>query len=134
VFAERRQELVACRTFAPIARHDAARLMADAGLLVTESGGLDLADSNCQLGRFGKLDVCKGERRPPAAAPRERMVPLVNDAGRTLRWLVVWGHCGDARTPTVRRLEWVPKRWRGAAVYSDCMSSAALPLDTVPPL
>jgi integrase/recombinase XerD len=39
----------------------------------------------------------KGARR---SGPRERMVPLINDAGRTLRWFVedVWGHFDDDHT------------------------------------
>jgi site-specific recombinase XerD len=100
LFAGWRQELVACRKFAPIARnYAAARLMADVGLRVNETRSLDLADIKWELGRFGKLHVRKG-KGARGSGPRERMVPLINDAGRTLRWFVedVWGHFGDDHT------------------------------------
>src|SRR5207248_933088 len=74
-------ELAACRKFAPTARnYAAARLMAEVGLRVNEICGLDLADIKWELGRFGKLHVRfgKGSR---GSGPRERMVPLVNNAG-----------------------------------------------------
>ena len=34
---------------------------------------------------------------PPGRGPRERMVPLINNAGATLRWFVedVWAQFGD---------------------------------------
>jgi len=52
--------------------------------------------SEVELGRFGKLHIRhgKGARGP---GPRERMVPLINDAGRTLRWFIadVRGLFGD---------------------------------------
>jgi integrase len=77
-----RQELVTCRKFAPTARnYAAARLMADVGLRVHEARGLDLADIKWELGRFGKLHVRKG-KGARGSGPRERMVPLINDAGR----------------------------------------------------
>jgi site-specific recombinase XerD len=87
-------DLATCRKFAPTARnYAAARLMAAVGLRVNEARSLDLADVKWDLGRFGKLHVrCgKGSR---GSGPRQRMVPLVNDAGRTLRWFIedVWGH------------------------------------------
>jgi len=106
-------ELAACRKFAPTARnYAAARLMAEVGLRVNEICGLDLADIKWELGRFGKLHVRygKGSR---GSGPRERMVPLVNNAGRTLRWFIedVWGHFGGDHTrpgaplfPSERRL------------------------------
>jgi site-specific recombinase XerD len=100
LFAGWRQELVTCRKFAPIARnYAAARLMADVGLRVNETRSLDLADIKWELGRFGKLHVRKG-KGARGSGPRERMVPLINDAGRTLRWFVedVWGHFGDDHT------------------------------------
>lgn len=89
--------LATCRKFAPTARnYAAARLIAEVGLRVNEARSLDLADVKWELGRFGKLHVrCgKGLR---GSGPRERMVPLVNQAGRTLRWFVedVWGHFDD---------------------------------------
>src|SRR4029453_14870596 len=36
----------------------------------------------------------------PGSGPRERMVPLINNAGRTLRWFVgdVWAKFGDDHT------------------------------------
>jgi site-specific recombinase XerD len=92
LFAGWRGELASCRKFAPTARNfAAARLMCAVGLRVNEIRGLDLADVKWDLGRFGKLHVRvgKGSR---GSGPRERMVPLINDAGRTLRWFVedVW--------------------------------------------
>jgi site-specific recombinase XerD len=51
------------------------------------------------LGRFGKLHVRKG-KGARGSGPRERMVPLINEAGRTLRWFIedVWGHFDDDHT------------------------------------
>ena len=70
--------------------------MADVGLRVNEARCLDLADVKWELGRFGKLHIRhgKGARGP---GPRERMVPLINEAGRTLRWFIagVRGLFGD---------------------------------------
>jgi integrase/recombinase XerD len=97
LFAGWRQELVTCRKFAPSARnYAAARLMADVGLRVNEARSLDLADIKWELGRFGKLHVRKG-KGARGSGPRERMVPLINNAGGTLRWFVadVWAHLGD---------------------------------------
>lgn len=90
-------ELTTCRKFAPMARnYAAARLMAEVGLRVNEVCSLDLADVKWDLGRFGKLHVRygKGSR---GSGPRERMVPLVNHAGRTLRWFIedVWSQFDD---------------------------------------
>jgi integrase/recombinase XerD len=92
LFAGWRADLATCRKFAPAARsYAAARLMADAGLRVNEVSHLDLADVKWDLGRFGKLHVRigKGAR---GSGPRERMVPLINGAGGTLRWFIqdVW--------------------------------------------
>ena len=94
------EELATCRKFAPTARnYAAARLMAEVGLRVNEARSLDLDDIKWDLGPFGKLHVRfgKGAR---GSGPRERMVPLINDAGRTLRWFIedVWGHFGDDHT------------------------------------
>lgn len=100
LFAGWRQELVSCRKFAPTARnYAAARLMAEVGLRVNEACSLDLADVKWELGRFGKLHVRHG-KGARGSGPRERMVPLINDAGATLRWFVedVWGHYGDDHT------------------------------------
>ncbi len=94
LFAGWRSELTSCRKFAPTARnYAAARLMAEVGLRVNEARSLDLADVKWELGRFGKLHVRHG-KATRGSGPRERMVPLINDAGRTLRWFVedVWGH------------------------------------------
>ena len=96
LFAGWRAELATCRKFAPAARsYAAARLMADVGLRVNEVSHLDLADVKWGLGRFGKLHVRigKGAR---GSGPRERMVPLINGAGATLRWFIedVWS-CFD---------------------------------------
>jgi integrase/recombinase XerD len=97
LFAGWREELMSCRKFAPTARNfAAARLMADVGIRVNEARSLDLADVKWELGRFGKLHVRKG-KGSRGSGPRERMTPLINNAGRTLRWFVedVWGHFGD---------------------------------------
>jgi len=96
LFAGWRAELAACRKFAPAARsYAAARLMADVGLRVNEVSHLDLADVKWDLGRFGKLHVRMG-KGARGSGPRERMVPLINGAGATLRWFVqdVWS-CFD---------------------------------------
>jgi site-specific recombinase XerD len=90
-------ELATCRKFGPTARnYTAARLMADVGLRVNEARRLDLPDIKWDLGPFGKLHIRygKGSR---GSGPRERMVPLLNQAGRTLCWFIedVWGHFGD---------------------------------------
>ena len=92
LFAGWRAELATCRKFAPAARsYAAARLMAEVGLRVNEASHLDLADVKWDLGRFGKLHVRKG-KGARGSGPRERMVPLINGAGATLRWFIedVW--------------------------------------------
>jgi site-specific recombinase XerD len=92
LFAGWRAELATCRKFAPAARNYAAsRLMAEVGLRVNEASHLDLNDVKWELGRFGKLHVRKG-KGARGSGPRERMVPLINNAGQTLRWFVqdVW--------------------------------------------
>jgi len=94
LFAGWRDELASCRKFAPAARnYAAARLMAEVGLRINEVRSLDLADIKWELGRFGKLHVRHG-KGSRGSGPRERMVPLINHAGRTLRWFIedVWGH------------------------------------------
>jgi len=96
LFAGWRGELAGCRKFAPSARnYAAARLMAEVGLRVNEACQLDLDDVKWDLGRFGKIHVRigKGAR---GSGPRERMVPLINGAGATLRWFIedVWS-CFD---------------------------------------
>jgi integrase len=97
LFAGWREELATCRKFAPAARnYAAARLQADVGLRVNEVRMLDLDDVRWDLGRFGKLNVRhgKGSRRK---GPKPRLVPLINGAGRNLRWFIgdVWGQFGD---------------------------------------
>ncbi|HEV3294263.1 MAG TPA: hypothetical protein VG123_35220, partial [Streptosporangiaceae bacterium] len=92
LFAGWRAELGVCRKFAPAARsYAASRLMADVGLRVNEVSHLDLADVKWDLGRFGKLHVRVG-KGARGSGPRERMVPLINGAGATLRWFIqdVW--------------------------------------------
>jgi site-specific recombinase XerD len=100
LFTGWREELTTCRKFAPAARnYTAAKLMSDVGLRVNEACKLDLPDIKWDLGRFGKLHVRlgKGSR---GSGPRERMVPLINNAGATVRWFVedVWGQFGDDHT------------------------------------
>lgn len=97
LFAGWRGELATCRKFGPVARnYAAARLMTEVGLRINEARHLDLADIKWDLGRFGKLHVRYG-KGARGSGPRERMVPLINDAGRTLRWFVedVWCQLGD---------------------------------------
>jgi site-specific recombinase XerD len=73
--------------------------MADVGLRINEARHLDLADIRWELGRFGKLHVRVG-KGARGSGPRERMVPLLNDADRTLRWYIedVWGQFDDDHT------------------------------------
>jgi hypothetical protein len=100
LFTGWREELAGCRKFAPAARNYAAsRLMAEVGLRVNEASHLDLADVKWELGRFGKLHVRKG-KGARGSGPRERMVPLINNAGATLRWFVqdVWSCFDDDHT------------------------------------
>jgi site-specific recombinase XerD len=100
LFTGWRGELVTCRKFAPTARnYVAARLMSEVGLRVNEARNLDLADVKWGLGRFGKLHVRVG-KGARGSGPRERMVPLINGADRTLRWFIgdVWGHFDDDHT------------------------------------
>ena len=92
LFAGWREDLAGCRKFAPAARnYTAARLMADVGLRVNEACQLDLADVKWDLGRFGKIHVRMG-KGARGSGPRERMVPLINNARATLEWFVrdVW--------------------------------------------
>jgi len=65
-------------------------------LRVNEVRHLDLADIKWELGRFGKIHVRHG-KGARGSGPRERMVPLINGADRTLRWFVqdVWSQLGD---------------------------------------
>jgi integrase/recombinase XerD len=97
LFAGWRGELATCRKFGPTARNYAAsRLMSEVGLRINELRHLDLADIKWDLGRFGKIHVRHG-KGARGSGPRERMVPLINNAGRTLRWFVedVWSQLGD---------------------------------------
>jgi integrase/DNA-binding Xre family transcriptional regulator len=105
LFAGWREELAACRKFAPAARnYAAARLQADVGLRVNEVRMLDLDDVRWDLGRFGKLNVRhgKGSRRK---GPKPRLVPLINGADRNLRWFIedVRGQFGDDHEKQARR-------------------------------
>lgn len=93
-------ELETCRKFAPAARnYTAAKLMTDVGLRVNEARNLDLADIRWELGPFGKLHVRMG-KGARGSGPRQRMVPLLNNAGATLRWFIedVWGHLDSDHT------------------------------------
>src|ERR1039457_2367092 len=93
LFAGWRDELATCRKFAPAARsytarsYTACKLMADVGLRVNEACKLDLADVKWDLGLFGKLHVRPG-KGARGSGPRERMVPLISNAGATLCWFV----------------------------------------------
>ncbi|MEH0516753.1 site-specific integrase [Streptomyces sp. B21-079] len=66
---------------------------------MSEACELDLADVKWDLGRFGKLHVRHG-KGARGSGPRERMVPLINGADRTLRWFIedVWGQFDDDHT------------------------------------
>jgi site-specific recombinase XerD len=100
LFTGWRQELVSCRKFAPTARnYIAAKLMSQVGPRVNEACHLDLGDVKWELGRFGKLHVRVG-KGARGSGPRERMVPLINGADRTVRWFIedVWGHFDDDHT------------------------------------
>ena len=100
LFTGWREELATCRKFAPAARnYTAARLMSEVGLRVGEACKLDLADIKWDLGRFGKLHVRHG-KGARGSGPRERMVPLINNAGQTLKWFVqdVWAQFGGDHT------------------------------------
>jgi site-specific recombinase XerD len=100
LFGGWRDELATCRKFAPTARnYAAARLMAEIGLRVNEACHLDLHDVKWDLGRFGKIHVRHG-KGSRGSGPRERIVPLINNAGKTLTWFVtdVWGHFDDDHT------------------------------------
>ena len=100
LFAGWRGELAQCRKFAPAARnYAAAKLMAEVGLRVNEACQLDLDDVKWDLGRFGKIHVRMG-KGARGSGPRERMVPLINNARATLEWFVqdVWGHFDDDHT------------------------------------
>jgi site-specific recombinase XerD len=94
------EEWVTCPKFAPAARNDAAcRLMAEVGLRVKEGCRLELGDIKGGLGRCGTLHVPHGTGAR-GSGPRERMVPLIHDAGAALRWFVqdVWAHFGEDYT------------------------------------
>jgi integrase len=93
------QELATCRKFASSARNYTAALMADTGVRVNEARHLGLDDIRWELGHLGKLHVQMG-KGARGSGPRQRMVPLLNGAGRTLRWYVedVWGQFGDDHT------------------------------------
>ncbi|HXS67147.1 MAG TPA: site-specific integrase [Streptosporangiaceae bacterium] len=102
LFAGWRDELAVCRKYATGARNYAvARLMADIGLRIGESRQLDLDDIRWDLGTFGKINVRfgKGSGR---RGPKQRIVPLINGADRTLRWFIedVWAlFAGDHTRP-----------------------------------
>jgi integrase/recombinase XerD len=94
------ESLLSCRKYAAAARdYTAAQLMAEVGLRLNEVRLLDLADIKWHLGPFGKLHVRHG-KGARGSGPRARMVPLLGQAGRTLRWYIedVWGHFGDDHT------------------------------------
>ena len=87
-----REELAACPKFAPAARNYAAcRLLSQVGLRVDEACKLDLPGIKRELGRVGTLHVRHGTGAR-GSGPRERMVPLINNAGQARRWFA-----GDVR-------------------------------------
>jgi site-specific recombinase XerD len=93
-------ELATWRKFTRTARnYTAVKLMSQVGLRVSEACGLDLDDIKWHLGRFCKLHVRHG-KGARGSGPRERMVPLINGADRTLRWFIedVWGQFDDDHT------------------------------------
>jgi site-specific recombinase XerD len=95
-----RGELATCRKLAPTARnYTASKLMSQVGLRVSEACKLDLTDIKWDLVPFGKLHVRHG-KSARGSGPRERMVPLINGADRTLRWFIedVWGQFADDHT------------------------------------
>ena len=97
LFSGWREDLRECRKFAPMARsYAAAQLMARIGLRINECRLLDLDDIKWHLGRYGKLHVRHG-KGSRGRGPKQRLVPLINGADRTLRWYVedVWGHFGE---------------------------------------
>lgn len=128
------QELVTCRKFAPSARnYTAARLMAEIGVRANEARNLDLADVKWELGRFGKVHVRYG-KGARGSGPRERMVPLINGADRTLRWYIedVWGQFDDDHTrpgaalfPSERRTSTVSSRRLGKNTLRASLNVAA---------
>lgn len=119
LFAGWREELTICRKFAPAARnYTAAKLMSEVGLRVNEACKLDLSDIKWNLGHFGKLHVRHG-KGARGSGPRERMVPLINNAAATLRWFIedVWGQFGDDHArPGVPLLPSERKNTDGSAV------------------
>ncbi len=73
--------------------------MAEVGLRVNEVCQLDLDDVKWDLSWFGKIHVRMG-KGARGSGPRERMVPLINNARATLEWFVrdVRGHFDDDHT------------------------------------
>ncbi|MFI7644335.1 tyrosine-type recombinase/integrase [Nonomuraea sp. NPDC049400] len=97
-----REELTTCRKYYTSARnYTVARLISDVGLRISEARKLDLDDVHWDLGHFGKLNIRfgKGSRR---RGPKQRMVPLINGADRTLEWFIedIWANfAGDHTRP-----------------------------------
>ena len=73
--------------------------MSRVGPRVNEARTLDLADVKWELGRFGTPHVRVGQGAR-GSGPRERMVPLIDSADRTVGWFIedVWGHFDDDHT------------------------------------
>jgi site-specific recombinase XerD len=127
-------ELATCRKFATVARnYAAAKLMSEVGLRANEARLLDLDDVKWELGPFGKLHVRYG-KGARGSGPRERMVPLINGAGRTLRWYVedVWGQFDDDHRrpgtplfPSERRRGDATTRWLGRDTLRAAVADAA---------
>jgi len=57
------------------------------GPRVNEARTLDLADVKWELGRFGTPHVRVGQGAR-GSGPRERMVPLIDSADRTVGWFI----------------------------------------------
>lgn len=137
LFAGWRADLADCRKFAPAARNYAvARLSADVGLRINEARMLDLDDVRWDLGRFGKVNVRfgKGSRR---SGPKQRIVPLINGADRSLRWYVedVWGlFVGDHLLPgSLCSLRSAGRAQAGSATRSSAPHSPTRPPATCRP-
>ncbi len=78
----------------------AAKLMSQVGLRVSERASSTWPTSSGTWAASGKLHVRHG-KDTCGSGPRERMVPVINSADRTLRWFIedVWGQFDDHTRP-----------------------------------